>query len=576
MSRLSPPSVAVALAVVFSCTAIPAQEWRKEPLTSVGLEIDAPGRLERLPMQLGEGAVYQRARFRPKDNQDFVRSQYYWYCDVYEFSSKKGGDDADLPAGVPEEMKEQLKKLMAEHGFARKTTFKEWFEDENKGKKDTLTVEVAGKPRKGKAGKLDHVHWVWRERSGFGPCGVVYCEAAVYSFPEREVAIVIEMPLETEKPGIPKSKWKSIIDRVIPSGTELAADANGDDVDKKRDQYANTPERQQALAAAKKNIADMKGWDYFTSPNYIVIYSWDFEKPDERGKSRKDAEYYSSRLEKMRELYLKAYPLDESGTKAVFPDPKSIPELGGPTTGPKPEKAAEAEEERESKKDELGTLRYPVFRLCATYEQFQKYGQSPPGVVGWFSPMSKELVVFLGGDKMMGQGATETVTYHEGWHQYADFYFDHPQTARRGSLHRWFDEGHGDYFGSFRWGQQGWKYVGSKMRYADCKQMVRQGDYVPFRDIVHWDRQRFYAKNAPYYYAQAYSMVDFLRRGDKEKGWDARWGEALDMYRKVILVHGQSKLASDTAFRGFTDADWKALEEAWKAWVSGPKFLNGA
>ena len=33
--------------------------------------------------------------------------------------------------------------------------------------------------------------------------------------------------------------------------------------------------------------------------------------------------------------------------------------------------------------------------------------------------------------------------------------------------------------------------------------------------------------------------------------------------------------ASDIAFRGFTDADWKALEEAWKAWVKGPQFLGG-
>ena len=222
-----------------------------------------------------------------------------------------------------------------------------------------------------------------------------------------------------------------------------------------------------------------------------------------------------------------------------------------------------------------GTLRYSVFRLCATYDQFMKYGQSPPGVVGWFSPASKELVVFLGGDKMMGSGATETVTYHEGWHQYADFYFDHPESEKRGTLHRWFDEGHGDYFGSFRWGQSGWKYVGSKMRYDDVKQMVRKGDYVPFKEIVHWDRRRFYAQNAPYYYAQAYSMVDFLRRGEQSRGWDPRWGQALDMYRKVMLVYGDSKRASDTAFLHFTDDDWKALEEAWKAWVDSNSFLNG-
>ena len=113
------------------------------------------------------------------------------------------------------------------------------------------------------------------------------------------------------------------------------------------------------------------------------------------------------------------------------------------------------------------------------------------------------------------------------------------------------------------------------MRYDDCKNMVRVGDYTPFKDILYWDRRRFYSQRAPYYYAQAFSMVDFFRRGEKSSGWQPRWGEAIDMYRKVVLVHGDAKLAVDTAFRGFTPADWKALEDAWKAWVGGPQFLSG-
>lgn len=572
----------IAWAVMTALLALPAaaQDWRDEAISSVGIEIEAPSRLERLPMQLGDDALYQRARFRPKDNQDFVRSQYYWYCDIYEFTTaEQKADDASLPEGVPAELREKLKELLASHGMSRKKTFKEWFDDKDKA---TVTIDVAGKARKGKAGKLDFTHWVWREKTGFGPVGIVYCEAAVYSFGEREVALVIEMPLETEKPPVPKSKWKGIIDRMIPSGKALKADAEGDDVDKKRDQFANTPDRLEALAAAKKNIEGLQGWDYFTQPNYIVIYSWDFEKPEERAKSKKDALFYASRLEKMRELYLGNYPLDATGLKAIMPDPASIPSLTGPITGgtTKPAKPADAAAEGEEGEDEAPAEKapskpYSVFRLCATYDQFRKYGESPPGVVGWYSPGSKELVVFLGGDKMMGQGATETVTYHEGWHQYADFYFHPPETKKYATLHRWFDEGHGDYFGSFRYGTGGWKYVGSKMRYDDCKNMVRVGDYVPFRDILNWDRRRFYSQKAPYYYAQAYSMIDFFRRGEKEKGWQPRWGEAIDMYRKVVLVHGDAKLAVDTAFRGFTDADWKTLEEAWKAWVAGSKFLSG-
>ncbi|MBL8728846.1 MAG: hypothetical protein JNM25_10475 [Planctomycetes bacterium] len=558
------------------------QAWRIEAVPEAGIEFDAPSRLERLPMQLGDASLYHRARLRPKDDADFVRAQYYWNCDVYVFSKKESADaDADLPEDMPAELKEQIKRLMATMGSKRHRSFQSWL-DEVKEKQAELKVVTAGKKKRGKSGKLDYAHWVWVVPDDYGPAGVSYCEAAVFDFQDKEVALVIEMPLESKNQKSPKSKWSNLIDRIIASGRELDPDSAAADSDKKRDKYADTPDKQAALAAAKANIQGLQGWDYFTQPNYIVIYSWDFEKPDERTKAKKDAIFYSERLEKMRELYLGNYPLDATGTKAIMPDPKSIPSLDGPTTGVSTAAPAQADaggsdggEGSEPPKEKLGTVRFSVFRLCATYDQFMKYGQSPPGVVGWFSPSSKELVVFLGGDQMMGKGATETVTYHEGWHQYADFYFDHPERTKHDSLHRWFDEGHGDYFGSFRWGQSGWKYVGSDMRYSDCKQMVRAGDYVPFKEIVHWDVQRFYSGRAPYYYAQAFSMIDFLRRGEKSRGWDPRWGTALDMYRKVMLVHGDSKLASDTAFFKFTDDDWKALEEAWKAWVGSPQFLNG-
>jgi hypothetical protein len=113
------------------------------------------------------------------------------------------------------------------------------------------------------------------------------------------------------------------------------------------------------------------------------------------------------------------------------------------------------------------------------------------------------------------------------------------------------------------------------MRYDDCKSMVRAGDFVPWKDIVRWDRRRFYSARAPYYYAQAFSMIDFLRRGSDSRGWEPRWGEILDMYGRVMLVHGDSELAVNTAFRDFKDEDWKKIEEAWKAWVASSDFLNG-
>jgi len=114
------------------------------------------------------------------------------------------------------------------------------------------------------------------------------------------------------------------------------------------------------------------------------------------------------------------------------------------------------------------------------------------------------------------------------------------------------------------------------MRHRSVEQMVQKGDYVPFKDIVRWNKRRFYSGKAAYYYAQAYSMIDYFRRGEKLKQyWDARYGEVLDMYRKVILVHGDSTRAVDTAFRGFKREDWKKLEKAWQAWVKSSHFKDG-
>lgn len=566
-------TVAAALLLVVSAA---AQKWRTERVPEAGVQFNAPDRLERLPMKLGESDRYQRARLRPKDISDYVRAQYAWYCDVLQFpKTGEAASDLEPPAGIPDELKERWKELMAGRGGAKHSSFKSWLDA-----KQDCEIVTAGKKKRGSSKKLAYEHWEYVLDNNFGPVGKTYCAAAVYDFEGYQTALVVQLPIESRNSNKLRGKWKGLVKKIITSGqpcTEgkgMSAKAQ-----KKRDKYADTPERKKALEAAVANIEGLKGWDYFTMPNYIVLYSWDFEKSAEQNKARREAEYYSERLEKMRELYIESYPLDPTGTKAIMPDPSSIPDLGSPVTGAEADAARDEAAARraaaESRKDQLGEKPYSVFRLCATYDQFSKYGQSPPGVVGWYSPASKELVVFLGGDRMMGKGATETVTYHEGWHQFADFYFHPPESEKRASLHRWFDEGLGDFFGSFRWSGGKWKYVGSKMRYSDCKQMVRKGDYVPFKDIVNWPRQKFYSGRSPYYYAQAYSMIDFMRRGQKSKGFDPRWGEVLEMYRRVALVKGDTKLGVKTAFRGFTDEDWTAFEDAWKAWVSSSKFLKG-
>ncbi|MCA8943010.1 MAG: hypothetical protein KDB80_10660 [Planctomycetes bacterium] len=560
---------------------LPAQQWRWEEVESVGVKFLAVGRLERLPMKLGESSLYHRARLRPKDIGDHVNGQYVWYCDIYEFQPAKEGEDEGpdfSKSGLTEEQQEMLRKMLANSSAKRLATFEDWIDSQEDAK-----VTQRGRQRKG---SLPFKHWKWiRNGQWYQPQGKMYGEAAVYSFEDREVALVIEVPITKRSGTKPSSKWAGYIKRMITSGRVLEVDEDEDDSSASRDKFADTPAKQAALDAAKANIAELKGWDYFTTPNYIVLYAWDFEDPGDRVKARNDAKYYSSRLEKMRELYEEEYELDETGVFPVLPDPATLPG-GGPTTGA--EKEADPREFAKKRKadllaktssgDEGGgeiEMPYPVFRLCATYDQFMKYGGSPRGVVGWFSPMSKELVVFLGGDKMMGKGATETVTYHEGWHQYADLYFNGP-TTKGGTLHRWFDEGHGDFFGSYRLAGSKWVYEGSKMRADDVRQMVRKKDYQPFDQIVTWHTRRFYGPNAPYYYAQAYAMIDFFRRGSQlERNWDPRYGKILERYRTSMLLYGDDDQAVKHAFFGFTDEDWRKLEADWEAWVESRYYKTG-
>ncbi|MCA8952296.1 MAG: DUF1570 domain-containing protein, partial [Planctomycetes bacterium] len=219
---------------------------------------------------------------------------------------------------------------------------------------------------------------------------------------------------------------------------------------------------------------------------------------------------------------------------------------------------------------------YPVLRFCATEAQFQKYGQSPRGVIGWFSPVSKELVVFLGGDERLGKGATEAVVYHEGWHQFADSYFGSAGSKQRDPLHRWFDEGHGDYFGSFDLARGRWHYQGSAMRGRTIEYLQKTGRVPSLEELVHWPRERFYGPTASQNYAVAYALVDFLRRGDRlRKHWKPIYASVLDDYKNVMLVFGDSQRATDVAFREFTAEDWRDLQQAWNEWVTSSYFKDG-
>ncbi|MCA8951411.1 MAG: hypothetical protein KDE27_18025, partial [Planctomycetes bacterium] len=298
-----------------------AQGWRDEQIREVGLQFRAPSYLERIPQRLGAEDGFVRARLEPKRKQDFVDDAYKWTVLVVEFEPQPAPEKPVRAKGV-------AGQLDAPPGPP--PSFRAWL-----GQHKGLKIVTEGEPTRGQRGKLDYRHWVWKWEQYHG-------EAAVYDFDGREVALAIWMPTPRargeEPPEKPSVKWSKLINSILKSGSafEVEADADDDREDRQRDKFADTDERRAALERAKANIAGLEGWDYFTTPNYVVLYSWQSRTNSARNASKNDAKFYSSRLERMRELYAEHYPLDEAGRRAVMPDPKSIPEpkgSAGPITG---------------------------------------------------------------------------------------------------------------------------------------------------------------------------------------------------------------------------------------------------
>jgi hypothetical protein len=163
-----------------------------------------------------------------------------------------------------------------------------------------------------------------------------------------------------------------------------------------------------------------------------------------------------------------------------------------------------------------------VVRICATRDEFNTYGQTGGGVAGYFNPRSEELVLFFGsGSKSM----TLSVMAHEGFHQYCHFLFS------RAEAHRWFDEGHGDYYGA-------WKMKGRKLiqeedmkeglaRVPEIKQMFNDETIKPLSEHIRYDHQSWQTQGPTNVscYAQSFALVYYLREGADGKVARRYWNK---------------------------------------------------
>lgn len=532
---------AAKVVVLVSCLAgLRAQDFRIETIEEVGIKLNVSKKLGRVPLNLGNSIKNLKAQFMQDDEKDRVqtpRGAMPWEVMIYDFPNAKPDPEAE-PA--------KNSRFAAAHSFEHFVKERDLAAHDRKfNKKGEVEVKGTGK-------NLPYKYWEYLDSmpmtSGFKQPYVSL--AGVYTLADREVGIVVQIPAKKENQA--DAKWvdiaKKMLGSVQPLNEKDVADAGKgkkDGID--RDKFADTPDKKAQVERARKNILGLKGWDYFTTPNYVWLWSWPPDKDDKRIKMQTAVRGLADRLEKMRELYIKHYPLHPGVAKI-----------------------------------------YSVVRVCCEWDEYTKYG-GPQGSAGYFSPGTKELVMFY--DVDYPKSETEATCFHEGWHQYADSYFRTPRTKAAvaegeeggpkttgtgagtmldrmpgAQLHRWFDEGHGDYFGGFVLEGTSWTYKGDKGRKTVIRGMVSSRSHVPLREIVTWNHDRYYGAKAGENYAQGYAMIDFFQRGPTKLGkkWDESWSKVLETYKTVMLETGDQKKAVEKAFAG---VDWEKLEEAWIAWV---------
>ena len=521
--------VSVVLTLLALGSVAPAQ-WRKEENQGLGIQFKVFKKLKEIPMKLGVDDPHQRARFQPDNDGDYIYGRYgkfSWQLEVYEFDPQKKAAKTSEKDPKDKVTKEERAANLARLRFSAKN-FKEWVKvkDRSRSKRKFF---IEGKHRKGSSKRPAYDYWEYSDGQAGRDPGTGkqiehrwYHQAAVYEIRGRQIALIVVLPVK--KKDKPDKRYMGYAKTMV---TSLRAVEGGDTADagadRKRDQYAVTEAQKKELARLKKNIADFDNWNYFTTPNYIITYSWD--KPNKRVSARKFARGISDRLEEIRTKFIEYFPPHEKQVK-----------------------------------------NYSVIRVCADYDDFLKYSNTRPGVVGWFSPGTKELCVFYDTQKLFGdEEYIIGVCYHEAWHQYSDGYWPDRE------LHRWYDEGLAEFFNQQRMRGKRWKFEYLRGRFGAIRRQINEETFIPAREIVTWFKRKFYGPRAADHYAQAYAMVDMLMRGKKRLGkkWDPVWGQIMPTYNKVAMAEKDTKKATLAAFKG---VDFEKFDAAWIDWVKSGKI----
>jgi tetratricopeptide (TPR) repeat protein len=168
---------------------------------------------------------------------------------------------------------------------------------------------------------------------------------------------------------------------------------------------------------------------------------------------------------------------------------------------------------------------------------------------GVFSPWSGQLALF---EDAEGED-TLAVLGHEGFHQYAH--------AILAGAPVWFDEGMAEYVGASRLRGKAVEVGGiQEGRLENLKAAIKYGwKPVEFDRIMVEPKAIFYGEQAPFKYAQAWSMIHFFRHGDQ-----GRWRELLGAYIGRLAAGDSAREAFESTFGR---EDLQAMQSSWLRYV---------
>jgi hypothetical protein len=201
-----------------------------------------------------------------------------------------------------------------------------------------------------------------------------------------------------------------------------------------------------------------------------------------------------------------------------------------------------------------------IVRLCAKEEEFHRYGGTGGGVAGWFSPRTTELVLYDA--KEIDRNMSYAVMTHEAFHQYCHFLFG------KSEAHRWFDEGHGDYYGGMKFDGAKPKITarmpGGLERLSVIREMLQLETAKPLKDHLNFDHAQWQGQGPSNVscYAQSWSIIYMLRQGMlgnvNPKVWHKEYASILPSYIETLRTGVAKAYEKERARRGQAKADGTA------------------